>query len=394
MTVVLENFQSEVDAFAHFRSNNFELLTLDNGNKHIESFPVFRTGTFKDSMGESRTWGREHLAQMVSNFKNLRDSEILENIPVRDGHPGLFGGGAPGSGPGRVVGYVTDLRVGDSNADGETLLVADFEFTEPDAVEKFQRGTFRARSSEIGMYETNDEALHWPVFLGFAFVDIGAVEKLFGKSWTSNHFTLSEDNAMGTKPKGDDDTIDLTNETDDAAGETADVTDDVDTSHDTHTHSSGNSAGDVGGNFTFRIGGEPTTDFAAVQQHVDHLESIQREMVDSARNDFVTQLAEDGVIAATKVDDMQEFVRTMSTDQYNKFTEMYKDAPPNALFAHHAGVTNEDGTEGTNESASESDEMEILEQRVEYARKSGLDEESLKKLDSYQRLQELKASQD
>lgn len=389
MTVVLENFKSEIDALAHFRANNFDLIESENGNFTISDFPVFRTGTFKDSMGESRTWSKEHLAQLVSNFNLLRDQQRLEDVPVRDGHPNWLGSSAPGSGPGRVVGYVSDLRVGDANVDGESMLIADFEFTEPDAAEKFERGTFRARSSEIGMYETNDEELHWPVFLGFAFVDIGAVEKLFGRSsLPSNHYTLSEDTEMGTKPKGDE-TIDLstTENEDGGAGESEE--EEETTSTDTHTHSKGSD-----GPFMFRVNGVPTQDFMAVQQHIENLEAIQSEMVESSRNEFVNSLANDNKIAATQIESMQELVSDMNVDQYNKFVAMYKNAPSNALFAKHAeGITNEDGTEGTEES-TEPDEMEILELRVEHARKSGLGEEAVQKMASYQRLQKLKASQE
>lgn len=390
MSLVLEDIPTGMSSLAMFRVAEHQLTELDNGNFEIKDFPVFRTGTFRDSMGEQRTWEKDHLAQMVSNFNALRDSGRFEDVPVRDGHPGFFGAVAPGSGPGRIVGYVTDIRVGGSNVDGETMLVADFELTEPDAVQKYQSGTFRARSSEIGMYETNDEALHWPVFLGFAFVDIGAVEKLFGKSTNSNHFTLSEDANMGTKPEVEE-TIDLSateNENAEGAGDEEEEEEESQEEQAVAQHA----AAPAAGNFTFSIGGRKTTDFGAVQQHIDNLESVQQELAVASRNDFVSGLASSNVIPATQVEALQELVADMSPEQFSKFTAAYKDAPPNALFAHHdGGVTNPDGTEGTNES-SEPDEMEILEQRVKYARQSGVSEDAIAKMASYQKLQKLKAA--
>lgn len=393
MTLQLENFGA-VDSLALFRAHDAkdELFRNDTGNVFVNDFAVFRTGTFKDSMGEQHTWTTEHLAQMVSNFKILSESGRLQGIPVRDGHRSYFGDSAPGSGVGRVVGWVTDLRLGEKNVDGEQMLVADFEFTEEDAAEKFRTGTFRARSSEIGMYETNDEAMHWPTFLGFAFVDIGAVEKLFGKSWTTNNIQLSQHSEGNmTKKNADEAPLDAADVTEEDGIE---IELDVPApGSDAPPATTEHAAAPTAGNFAFRVGGQATTDFAAVQQHIDTLEGLTNDYVESTRNDYVTGLAEKGIIPATKVEDMQAFARGMSPEQYTQFAAMYDDTPANALFANHAnGVTNEKGTEGTNHDSSTPDELEILKLRVEYARKSGLGEAELQKLDSFKRLQQLTAA--
>ena len=171
---------------------NRQVVDADSGGKTILSVPVFRAGTFKDSMGDQHTWTIEHLSQMVFNFNMLRERGTLPNVPVRDQHKSFFGSG------GSVVGFVEGLRVEGQDEKGNALLVADLEITEPDAFGKIERGTWRSRSSEIGFYEDNDEAMYWPVFMGLAWVDLPAVEGLFESHQTSeDQFTPVRDNEEG-----------------------------------------------------------------------------------------------------------------------------------------------------------------------------------------------------
>lgn len=402
MTTTLER-RGNVAHFARVLEQ-YDYEELPNGNLLIRDYPVFRAGSFKDSMGELNTWTSQHLQQMVFNFNLLRDEGLFTDVPVRDGHRGFFGGGAPGSGAGRVVGYVQDLRVGDANIDGEPLLVADFEITEEDAANKIRTGTFRARSSEIGFYETNDEALYWPTFVGFAFVDIGAVEKLFEKS-TSEVYTPirdSEDSmtrpskggatATGEheQPPANEETPPEEEETPPAEEEEEETPsveeqeeeEEEETPPTTATHS-------AGGVHAFTIGGSQTTDFAAVQAHIDNLEGTLEEFNEHSRRAFVEQLAENGIIGAPQVDAMAEHAVGLTVEQYNQFTEMWEAASPNPTFGRQpGGTTNQDGTSGTT-SPDESTEESDLKERVEFARKSGVSEEDLKKMDSYIKLKAL-----
>jgi hypothetical protein len=129
----------------------------------ISGIRIFRAGSFSDSMGVRSEWTVEDLDAMVANFTKLRSNGILPNVPVRADHSRSINS---------VVGYFTNLyREGD-------YLLADMELTEPDAVGKYQRGTYRSRSAEIGVYVTNDEQVYWPTVLGLAFCDIPAVEGL------------------------------------------------------------------------------------------------------------------------------------------------------------------------------------------------------------------------
>lgn len=390
-----------VENFSRIHADLFHQRT-ESGTFLVKGMPVFRSGTFKDSMGSQNTWEVEHLETMVSNFKNLKGKNILAHIPVRDGHKSLFGGS------GRVVGYVTDVYLGGKDAKGNTLLLADYEITEPDAVEKIERGTFRARSSEIGFYETNDEALYWPVFQGFAFVDIPAVEGLFSKSSDDLDFLPTHDDEeapMGTKnhsaaegPVEDQEPVGEPAEEASAADEaSAEESEESEASEPSaeEPSASGDDEGDDEGSQDFsapgggiRLFGTPTTDLAAVQRHIDNLESLNGDFVRASRDQFIDGLANSNIIPATQVDAMKAHARSLTVEQYESFQSVYKDAAPNSLFANHAdGVTNSEGSEGT--TPTERTEIDTLRERVEFARKSGISQADLENMESYKRLQAL-----
>lgn len=148
---------------------DFALPTLaGNGVKGLR---VFKTGPLKDSKGRERTWSREDLEQMVANFSLLRSKNILPNVPVRENH----------SRDVRMVGgYFAGLSVSvDTDERGNHFLEADIDFTEPEMQARYERGTYRNRSIEIGAYETNTGEIYFPVVLGLAFCDIPAVEGLY-----------------------------------------------------------------------------------------------------------------------------------------------------------------------------------------------------------------------
>lgn len=132
---------------------------------------VFRTGAVKDSKGRAREWTRSDLDKMVTNFIDLRDSGILPNVPVRENHSRDVR---------QIGGYITGLHVAsEPAADGRFYLEADLDLTEPEVRNRYNRGTYRNRSIEIGAYETNTGEIYFPVVLGLAFCDIPAVEGLY-----------------------------------------------------------------------------------------------------------------------------------------------------------------------------------------------------------------------
>jgi hypothetical protein len=146
---------------------DFKFTKNADGTAAVEGFKVFRSGTFRDSLGIQHTWTDEHLTQMVANHEMLKARNLLPNVPVRADHSFSVD---------KLVGWIDGLYT------DETFLRANFRFTEPEAAAKFDRGTYLNRSAEVGLYETNDEAFFWPVLMGFAFVDLPAVEGLFAAS--------------------------------------------------------------------------------------------------------------------------------------------------------------------------------------------------------------------
>jgi len=150
------------------------------GGTVFTDIPVFRTGTFRDSSGMQSTWEQFHLDQMMSNNSFLASKNILPAAPVRDGHKTWLVGNVQGRG--NVVGWTQSMKTQQmqSPVDGQeySYLLADVEITEPYAQQALANGTWRNRSSEIIQYTTNNETELWPVFGGYAYVDMPAVEGL------------------------------------------------------------------------------------------------------------------------------------------------------------------------------------------------------------------------
>lgn len=395
-----------------------------NGSQIIRAMSVFRTGTFKDSWGDPHTWQAEHLEQMVFNYSMLKSRNLLPNVPVRDGHPGLFGSG------GEVVGYVEDLYTinGAAYEDGQTRLVADLDITEPDAFGKIERGTWRGRSAEIGFYETNDETMYWPVFMGLAWVDIPAVEGLFSKQQDGgNKFTFIRDDqegaVAGTKKQtkthstsggpgtgsgegagapagannpagtgegqqeqegsgegegaGTEGEQTPPNEGDPASQPSAPPPNQTPPSQE---HASHNRV------HTFRVNGTETQDFGKVQQHIDALEAAIGEQAETNRTEFVKSLAKRDLIPATQIDGMTAHALTLTDEQWQAFTKLYpEDATPSGLFQNH-------GTNGSESHPSGDEgpsELDTLRETVTMHEKSGMPEAKVKETKSYKRLMEL-----
>jgi hypothetical protein len=392
---------------SYFRTaiDGYGIDKRNDGGGVLRGIPIFRAGTFKDSMGEQHTWEVEHLTRMVFHFDMLRDRGILPNVPVRDQHRSLFGGG------GTVVGYIEALRVEGEDAQGNALLVADLDITEPDAFGKIERGTWRSRSSEIGYYETNEEAMYWPVMMGLAWVDLPAVEGLFSNQQSSDNQTSftpihdqeggpvgdakkhnqggsgetppAEDQNQGGEPGGQGNP-DPSAGNPEGQGQGAPSPDDESSEPGDEAKPEGNGGGEHSAPpaqmASFTINGQPTTDFAAVQRHITNLESVLSEHGKQARRDFVTGLAQSNKIAATQVDQMTAHALTLDESQFEAFTKMYTDAPESPLFANHGqgGAPDE-----------ESSRVADLRERVAWHRRSGQPEDKVKATESYKELMTL-----
>lgn len=327
--------------------SRYEVIETDHGTKLIVGVEVFRVGTFKDSVGEQRTWTLEQLAQMVSNFALLREAETFPNVPLRVDHSWSVES---------VIGYIDALYVvGDK-------LVADLEITEPDHFDKFDRGTYRSRSLEVGMYEDNNGTAYYPVVMGLAFVDIPAVEGLHRGAHRVGCFRYQDGEENPTVP------------TETKPAETP-------------------------APFKFRVNGTEETDYAKVQNYVaqlegeaaaaktriESLEAFAKDTVSKHRADYVSGLASVKKIAATQIDGLKLLVEMMTDDQFKAFTDAYDAAPTLSILGNHGNaVTNPDGS-GTQVNAEDA-ERKALEDTVSMLHRSGMSEADVAKTSSYKRL--------
>lgn len=310
----------------------------------VTDMPIFRSGTFRDSMGFQHTWEDLHLAQMVSNFELLKSRGYFPDPPVRKGHGSLFHDSMDG-----LIGYVNALRTEKKTSpiDGKeyTYILANFDILDADAQQKIENGLWRHKSAEIGFYLNNDDAEFWPVMMGFAYVDIPAVEGLnFSKmpGVGSTHSVMFEKEAPVTTSTGD---------TSQQNGNPA-------------TNGSGQTpppaAPQQPAPHTFSVAGQPCSDYAAVQAHIKMLEEFRSETMTSARKNFVSQLAKDNKILASQVTELEEFALDLSDAQYSKWTKSFEAAPSMSLLGNQVqGTSNHSGTNGQQTAQEKQNEIDL-----------------------------------
>lgn len=355
----------------------------DDGVLHVTDMPVFRSGTFRDSWGDQTTWEPSHMQSMVDNFDMLASQEVLESVPVRDGHPAFLAGLTPGAGA--VVGWHNGLRVEDLKArDGNTYnyLLASYDITEPDAVGKISRGTWRNRSAEVGGYRTNKEAEHWPVYMGVAYVDLPAVEhlnnhsKAFAKNSPNKFYFMSGEGAqvVDAKPTEVAPVAPVaTPPTVPAAPAAAQV----------HAAPAP----------TFKLFGRETSDVAEVQKHIATLEQFQSDTRDAARVDFVNGLATTNKILAAQIDGTLAFAKSLTDEQYNSWVGTWGAAPVVAgVGSAPQGQAPTTDPQGAPAADAKSERIATLEGTVAMHSRMGKSADELAKLPSYVELQKLKAS--
>lgn len=345
----------------------------DDGSAFYENVPIFRSGTFKDSLGYQHTYEPEHMAQAVFHYDLLKGRGTL-TPPVREDHSMSIT---------KVIGYFDAMRA--EAGERYTFLNVDFTVTRPEAVELIENGTYRFRSAEVGYYETNDEALYWPVVQGFAFVDMPAVEGLDGYAAdrTTVHFSLHDPSKdkepdVGDTPTKHEFTIKRGGQ-------------DVKTSDYAAVQAMLDEAAKAPAPVPaakFRIDGSEVVDPAKVQQHIDVLEAFRTESVKLAKDAFVDTLASKNIILATQVDDFKAHVAGLDGPGFDGFKALYANALGNPLVANHAAG---DGSTPPAPPAAGGapTERETLEETIVHLRRSGLSDDQIEKTDAYKRLQAL-----
>jgi hypothetical protein len=380
----------------------------DNGTLTMKDVPVFRSGTFRDSWGEQKTWSPEDIDLMVEHYEKLTTARLFDDVPVRDGHPGFM---SIGPGAGEVVGWHTGVRAEVLEAHDGTeynYLLADFEMTEPHAAGKVERRTWRNRSAEIGTYATNGDVEYSPVYMGFAYVDIPAVEGL--KINGHSHFNKASGNRFFFMAGRDSSVSDTSTQPGTGTPPaqppatpptTPPATPPPSTPPPSTPPTSPPAPGVPAPGVTppaqhtaptqvleFRVNGAPVSDFAAVQRHIDTLEQFQRETADQSRRDYVAALASDNKIVANPetIAAMEAFALGLQPAQFTAWKATWDAAPGNPALQQHGVQTG--GTPGTNE---REDRIAVLKETIQQHTYAGMAKEKLEQLPSYKELQTLMA---
>lgn len=353
----------------------------DNGALAVQKLAVFRSGTFRDSMGDQFTYEDLHIKQMVENFNYLRNNSLLDDVPVRDGHPGFLINGQEGSG--KVIGWHTGISTEKLKAPHDATeydyIFVDFELTDPDAAAKYENGTYRNRSAEVGRYRTNSEAEFWPVYMGFAFVDIPAVEGL----------KFSSSNSVGAETGGAKYFIMMDKEKSVGDTQTSGTPEQQGSGQHSAPATGGNLPFPVSAPHVFSVNGSAVSDFAAVQAHINVLEQFRAEVQVGARNDFVTSLAAENKIAATQVEKLQEFARSLTPEMFESWKGTWDAVPSAPMFAAHGqAVTNPNNAAQQQAQGQGKDEAQfsIWRDTVAQFKLAGLPVEQIKNSPSYKNL--------
>lgn len=384
----------------------------NNSGKQVLSvagMPVFRSGVFRDSMGFQHTWEPIHMDQMVQHFDLLRARHLLPDIPVRDGHPGFLMSGTPGTG--KVVGWHESLKVEErtSPTDGAlySYLLADYEILDEDAQQAIEKGLWRNRSAEVGTYITNAEAEFWPVYMGVAYVDLGAVEGLngfsnpnVGKSFSIMFEKETPVGTEGTPAAGTTETpvtppVEPTppppppppaegEENENKEGEGTPPAPPV-------TPPVSPPAAPPIEHSMFRVNGAQIGDYAAVQRHIDSLEKFRDDTVVTGRQNFVKQLATENKILGSQVTQLETFALTLTEEQWAQWTASWDAAPAQSLLGDHGRSADNLLGSGT-PAEKKAERIEILEGVVRQHKLSGMSQELIEKTASYLELQTLKAN--
>lgn len=356
-------------------SSTAKLEKNADGTATLRGLEVFKAGTFRDSVGELGTWSPDHLRMLVDNYNLLASKGIFPSPPMRKGHTRSMDS---------VVGYVRGL-----STDGSKLR-ADVALTEPDAVGKYERGTFRGRSAEIGAYQANDESVYWPVMKGVAFVDMPAVEGLY-----EQQKQLEAAFVIFDEPK--ENSVDEKEWV--AAATYAQF--EVDSRHAqalvdweraaTYAQAltdlnavPASFAAPTTGTLTFSLNGQPSTDIQRVQAHIATLEQFHAETRNAGRTSFVEGLATAKKITAPQVKGLSDFALSLNDEQYTAFRASYENAPVIPLFGQYASGTTNEGGEGADEAATQQkNDLEV----VSMHRKGHvMSEDQIKQTPSFQRL--------
>jgi ATP-dependent Clp endopeptidase proteolytic subunit ClpP len=141
----------------------------------------------------------------------------------------------------------------------------------------------------------------------------------------------------------------------------------------------------------FIVNGAEVTDPAAVQAHIQALETYRTESIENGRKTFVDQLAKDGKILASAIKDTSEFAVSLTSEQFDKWKATMVAAPSSSLFDPHGADTKQQ-TPQAQAAAQTAQRITVLKEIVQGHKDGGMPQDQLEKLDSYMELQRLEAA--
>jgi hypothetical protein len=357
-----------------------------NGAKVYSGVPVFRTGTFADSMGDVTTWEPLHLSSMITNCNYLSSNHIMDGWQVRDGHSTWMVGGVQGRG--NVVGWTLkdmETKTLKSPVDGQEYdyLLVDYTLTEAYAEQKLSSGTWRHRSSEIGTYKTNNAVELGPTFMGFAFVDMPAVEGLNFSSSNGSKIYVDLGGAYFNKetqmPEG-------TQQQQGVALPLPFLPVTAVTPPATQQHAAPVvPAAQTQPTFTFTCNGAPMADPTRVQTYINQLEAVITEAHDVSRKSFVAELVRGNKILAAQAAHYEKFALSLDDEQYVTWCTQTSGGPVlGQLGQHGTGQAQLTGTQSpTSPAAPANQALQDAKDRVKMHRKMGMPQVALEKTDSW-----------
>lgn len=145
----------------------------------------------------------------------------------------------------------------------------------------------------------------------------------------------------------------------------------------------------------FNIAGRQTVDPNEVQAHITTLETFQNETITLARKNFVASLASGSApkIAATQIEALEKFALGLNAEQFKDWQASWDAAPASSLLGTQVIPTNNADGGAATPQAQMADRISVLTEILNNHQRSGVSQENIEKMPSWNELQSLIARQ-
>lgn len=141
----------------------------------------------------------------------------------------------------------------------------------------------------------------------------------------------------------------------------------------------------AGGQVTFFVNGQATTDPTAVQNRINMLEGFRKETLTAARNSFVDQLAADKKILQPQVKGLKEYALGLDEAGYAAWKGTWDGASPLSMLEPHGGPGTSDPS-SQDGGGTTADELEIARETIQQHKMGGMKDEVIMQTDSFKKL--------